>query len=261
MCVAAIIGQHLAKILPVKPYWWFSSFPFATTTKHFLYSPNKKTDGILQCHDGLKVWIWGTGERNQTTEHQQHLALCPLSSSYFILFQESILQESRLRAACHQHAAEEDNANQSNEERPGAWASCCSPIHRSHRKPSLHVWLCHQSQRRPFRYISWQEVLQRGYNKSYGLLEVKCPDQYSYTGCQYLQKHSNDSYSLKRNHEYYYQVIGQMGITGMPWCDFFVKCDNDYHLERIHFDAEMWKKMKTKLDWFFFEYFLPALCS
>ncbi len=106
-----------------------------------------------------------------------------------------------------------------------------------------------------------RKVLQRGYNKSYGLLEVKCPDQYSYTGCQYLQKHSNDSYSLKRNHEYYYQVIGQMGITGMPWCDFFVKCDNDYHLERIHFDAEMWKKMKTKLDWFFFEYFLPALCS
>ncbi len=69
-----------------------------------------------------------------------------------------------------------------------------------------------------------RKVLQLGYNKSYGLLEVKCPDQYSYTGCQYLQKHSNDSYSLKRNHEYYYQVIGQMGITGMPWCDFFVKC-------------------------------------
>lgn len=106
-----------------------------------------------------------------------------------------------------------------------------------------------------------RKVLQHGYDKRYGLLEIKCPDQYSYTSCKYLQKHSGDTYSLKRNHEYYYQVIGQMGITGMPWCDFFVKCDNDYHLERIHFDIEMWGKMKTKLDWFFFEYFLPALCN
>ncbi len=36
-------------------------------------------------------------------------------------------------------------------------------------------------------------------------------------------------------------IIGQMGMTGMPWCDFFVKFDNDYHLEHIHFDAEMWE--------------------
>lgn len=106
-----------------------------------------------------------------------------------------------------------------------------------------------------------RKVLQRGCDKSYGLLEIKCPDQYSYTGCKYLQKHSGDTYRLKRNHEYYYQVIGQMGITGMPWCDFFVKCDNDYHLERIQFDAEMWGEIKSKLDWFFFEHFLPALCS
>lgn len=106
-----------------------------------------------------------------------------------------------------------------------------------------------------------RKVLQNGDDKSYGLLEIKCPEQYSYTGCQYLQKHSGDTYSLKRNHEYFYQITGQMGITGMLWCDFFVKCDNDYHLERIHFDAEMWGEIKTKLDWFFFEYFLPGLCS
>uniref|UniRef100_A0A0E9RCF5 Uncharacterized protein n=1 Tax=Anguilla anguilla TaxID=7936 RepID=A0A0E9RCF5_ANGAN len=44
----------------------------------------------------------------------------------------------------------------------------------------------------------------------------------------------------------------------MMWCDFFVHCTNDYHLERIHFDAEKWESMKTKLDIFFFEYFLPC---
>lgn len=65
-----------------------------------------------------------------------------------------------------------------------------------------------------------RKVLQSSYDISYGLLEIKCPDQY-------LQKHNGDTYSLKRNHEYYYQVIGQMRISGMLWCDFFVKCDNE----------------------------------
>ena len=106
-----------------------------------------------------------------------------------------------------------------------------------------------------------RKVLQSGDDNSYGLLEIKCPEQYSFTGCQYLRKHSDGTYNLKSNHEYYYQIMGQMGITGMLWCDFFVNCNNDYHFERIHFVAEMWKNTKTKLDWFFFEYFLPALCS
>lgn len=104
-----------------------------------------------------------------------------------------------------------------------------------------------------------RKVLQPGDN-SYGLLEIKCPAHDSITDCKYLQKHPNNTYNLKHNHMYYYQITGQMGITGMPWCDFFVRCDSDYHLERIHFDPEMWGKIKVKLDWFFFEYFLPALC-
>ena len=106
-----------------------------------------------------------------------------------------------------------------------------------------------------------RKVIQSGDNKTYGLLEIKCPDKHSYTVCQYLQKQSGDTYRLKHNHDYYYQIIGQMGITGMLWCDFFIKCGNDYHLERIHFDPGMWEKMKTKLDWFFFEYLLPGLSS
>ena len=47
----------------------------------------------------------------------------------------------------------------------------------------------------------------------------------------------------------------------MPWCDLFVKCDGDYHLERINFEAEMWGEIKAKLDWYFFEHFLPIMCN
>ena len=36
-----------------------------------------------------------------------------------------------------------------------------------------------------------RKVLQSGDDKSYGLLEIKCPEQYSFTGCRYLRKHSN----------------------------------------------------------------------
>jgi len=59
-----------------------------------------------------------------------------------------------------------------------------------------------------------RKVIQRGRDKSYGLLEIKSPDQKSYIGCKYLKKHSGGTYNLKHNHEYFYQVIGQMGITG-----------------------------------------------
>ncbi|KAK0134419.1 hypothetical protein N1851_007030 [Merluccius polli] len=70
-------------------------------------------------------------------------------------------------------------------------------------------------------------------------------------------RRSDGSYRLKEIHAYYYQIIGQLGLTGMPWCDFFVMCAEDYLLQRIHFDVEKWCEMKDKLDMFFFNYFLP----
>ena len=52
--------------------------------------------------------------------------------------------------------------------------------------------------------------------------------------------------------------MGQLGLTGMSWCDFFVKCEEDYHLERIHFDVAKWEQMKSKPDKFFFEYYVTC---
>jgi hypothetical protein len=65
----------------------------------------------------------------------------------------------------------------------------------------------------------------------------------------------------KVGHAYYHHVMGQMAITGLPWCDFFVMCEKDFHMERIQFDENMWKMMKEKLDVFFFRYFLPAIIA
>ncbi|XP_016115987.1 uncharacterized protein [Sinocyclocheilus grahami] len=93
-----------------------------------------------------------------------------------------------------------------------------------------------------------------------GLLEIKCPDVNSVLECKYLSVKEDGVLALKTSHEYHYQMMGQMGITGMTWCDFFVKSRNDFHLERIDFDEEKWESVKTKLDLFFFNYWLPNLC-
>lgn len=113
----------------------------------------------------------------------------------------------------------------------------------------------------PYLGTSPDRRVKSGENETYGLLEIKCPMKISYTNCQYIKQVSDDTYRLNRTHEYYFQIMGQLGITGMPWCDLFVLCESDYHLERIWFDPEMWRKIKDKLDWYFFEYFLPTMCS
>lgn len=86
-----------------------------------------------------------------------------------------------------------------------------------------------------------------------GLLEIKCPDVDSVLECKYLSVKEDGVLALKTSHEYHFQMIGQMGITGMTWCDFFVKSRNDFHLERIDFNEEKWEFVKNKLDLFFFQ--------
>ena len=37
---------------------------------------------------------------------------------------------------------------------------------------------------------------------------------------QFYIKQTDNGIKLKENHNYYYQVQGLMGITGLKWCDF-----------------------------------------
>ena len=53
------------------------------------------------------------------------------------------------------------------------------------------------------------------------LLEIKCPNVVSVTEWAYLVINSNGNLCLKQNHEYYYQVMWQLGLTGAPCCDLF----------------------------------------
>ena len=102
-------------------------------------------------------------------------------------------------------------------------------------------------------------VIERdGEDTRHGLIEIKCPTKDTIRDCA-LKRQPDDSYKLKESHTYFHQVMGQLGLTGMTWCDFYVMCKNDHHLERIHFDSAKWAAMKIKLDVFFFDYFVNTL--
>ena len=90
----------------------------------------------------------------------------------------------------------------------------------------------------------------------FGLLEIKCPQVGSVLECPYLTKNVTGSLTLNRNHAYYYQVLAQLAVTGLEWCDLFIWCQNDYHKETLYFNRDPWQTVKNKIDQFYFNYFL-----
>ena len=67
--------------------------------------------------------------------------------------------------------------------------------------------------------------------------------------------------SLKKTHNYFYQIQGVMGITGSGWCDFVVWTPKGVSIERIKRDSSFWDKMLPKLEHFFDSALLPELAS
>uniref|UniRef100_A0A671VQF8 YqaJ viral recombinase domain-containing protein n=1 Tax=Sparus aurata TaxID=8175 RepID=A0A671VQF8_SPAAU len=89
----------------------------------------------------------------------------------------------------------------------------------------------------------------------FGLVEVKCPNVKSYVDCGYLQMQSG-ALRLKPGHSYYWQVQGQLLITGMQWCDFVVFAEEDVLVQRIYKDAEVARVIRERGDYFFFYHYL-----
>ena len=99
----------------------------------------------------------------------------------------------------------------------------------------------------------------------FGLAEVKCPSsKFNVTPEEACSDPSfclelvNGSPRLKRNHEYYDQIQGQMALTGAKWCDFVVYTSRGLNIERIPFDKERWSYVLAILHRTYFRYFLPA---
>jgi len=99
----------------------------------------------------------------------------------------------------------------------------------------------------------------------YGLLEIKCPQNEHIADIKYLTAESTPTgpmHRLKTSDNYYYQIMCQLAVTGLTWCDFFIYLASDeYHLETIYFDQDFWKEAQAKVDTFFFSYFLMSVSN
>ena len=101
------------------------------------------------------------------------------------------------------------------------------------------------------------------------ILEIKCP----YSGrtmtpevaCQEANKFCSSLVDgqaiLKKLHNYYYQIQGQLVITQLPWCDFVIWTPHGTSVQRIERDENLWKQMYSKLKAFYHENLLPQLAD
>ncbi len=98
-----------------------------------------------------------------------------------------------------------------------------------------------------------------------GIAEYKCP----YTTPEMTPEEAcngikgffctlhNGTVTLRRNHNYYYQVQGALGVTGRKWCDFVVWTPQGISTERILLDQAFWESKVPKLECFFDTAVLP----
>ena len=101
----------------------------------------------------------------------------------------------------------------------------------------------------------------------YGIIEIKCPytcrNMSVVEACSKIKPFycelENGQVKLKRNHQYYYQVQGTMGIVGVEWCDFVIWTTKGMTIERIQFDKIFWTTCLTYLKSVYLEYVLPEI--
>ncbi|XP_045163375.2 uncharacterized protein LOC123527777 [Mercenaria mercenaria] len=105
-----------------------------------------------------------------------------------------------------------------------------------------------------------------------GVLEIKCPASDRWRNLHPTDCAKDPDFCcvsnpvtglchLKTGHKYYYQVQGQMALTGMKWCDFVIWTLGGMSVERIEFNEECWLGMLVKLKDFYQHAVLPELFS
>ena len=82
------------------------------------------------------------------------------------------------------------------------------------------------------------------------------------SGMQTMEmKIQNGELKLKRSHAYYWQVQGQILLTGCSWCDFVICAQEDVLVERIYKDLQVSKTIREKVDHFYFYHYLQKCLS
>lgn len=107
----------------------------------------------------------------------------------------------------------------------------------------------------------------------YGLAEIKCPYKYRDLSpedaamnldffCSLCVEGGVKVLHLKRTHDYYSQIQGQLAIVDRKWCDFIVYTTKGISVERIRFDSKFWMlQLLPKLTDFYDNCLCPAIVS
>ena len=100
-----------------------------------------------------------------------------------------------------------------------------------------------------------------------GVVEVKCP--YTWRNCdpyecgedsKFFCEIKSNELNLKHNHNYYYQVQGQMAIRESSWIHFVIWTHKGIHVEKIPFNQTFWElKMLPYLKNFYLTAMIPEI--
>lgn len=96
-----------------------------------------------------------------------------------------------------------------------------------------------------------------------GIMEVKCPYSARDMTIPEAVRDIKDFFltadgrqcKLKQSHKHYYQVQGQLLVTGAPFCDFVVFTKHDMYIERVFRDKPVMQLMLEKLLDFYIQHF------
>lgn len=97
----------------------------------------------------------------------------------------------------------------------------------------------------------------------YGLVEVKTVSRAMDEGLETLEQvldrklvdFIKEDQSVDTNHKHYYQMTGQLALTGLGWCDLVVDWGKDCFVTRVPFNDELWVNvMMPRLTEFFFKH-------
>ena len=127
-----------------------------------------------------------------------------------------------------------------------------------------------------FRYIGASPdrmVFDKSARPRYGLLEIKCPhtpfmksmsiEEAVATDKNFCLERIQGQIHLKKAHSYYYQVQGQLAVSRLKWCDFFVWVGpQNFFLERIYADEKFWlENLLPSLLAFYTDHAAPYLLA
>ncbi|RVE55568.1 hypothetical protein OJAV_G00234980 [Oryzias javanicus] len=90
----------------------------------------------------------------------------------------------------------------------------------------------------------------------FGLAEIKSCDVDDVSQVKHLTTVKGRA-CLKKTHKYYYQVQGQLAVSGLEWCDFITDTRTDLTVERI-FRDDMMNSVRPKLDQFYHEIYVDV---